>query len=332
MKCESIQNSSVHFTPRTTVTIASDDTSTSATSSFRRISGVCISRLDRSIDRCCSCSRWEIEIDWNPTKTVLLTYRSLDDSEYRFHLHHAIVYSSLLIIRLFTLLIQLSDRRALEIPPAWPSHPASIAIIFLFRLFTGSASIQVSNSPPLDPSMQRRSLGLVVCWSVRHAIIRHTIAYRDEGRFGNANSSPMTIANVSLFVVTVGRYGIWSASFTCARRSFPGEANVRVGTSFDNKTDQGLGASLAANDGNIIVSVEHAGKRSTSSVVLRLEHRFWSIASTMDWLWNMKYQVAPWSGNTAHRYRWSKTRKSFLRRFSIGVGFFLRSSSLNRSI
>ena len=33
----------------------------------------------------------------------------------------------------------------------------------------------------------------------------------------------------------------------------PGEANVRVGTSFDNKTDQWLGASLAANDGNIIV-------------------------------------------------------------------------------
>jgi hypothetical protein len=34
---------------------------------------------------------------------------------------------------------------------------------------------------------------------------------------------------------------------------FKGEANVRVGTSFDNKTDQWLGASLAANDGNIIV-------------------------------------------------------------------------------
>jgi len=33
-----------------------------------------------------------------------------------------------------------------------------------------------------------------------------------------------------------------------------GEANVRVGTSFDNKTDQWLGASLAANDGNIIVN------------------------------------------------------------------------------
>ena len=36
--------------------------------------------------------------------------------------------------------------------------------------------------------------------------------------------------------------------------SFLGEANVRVGTSFDNKTDQWLGASLAANDANIIVS------------------------------------------------------------------------------
>jgi hypothetical protein len=35
---------------------------------------------------------------------------------------------------------------------------------------------------------------------------------------------------------------------------FQGEANVRVGTSFDNKTDQWLGASLAANDGNIIVN------------------------------------------------------------------------------
>jgi hypothetical protein len=34
---------------------------------------------------------------------------------------------------------------------------------------------------------------------------------------------------------------------------FTGEANVRVGTSFDNKTDQWLGASLAANDGNILV-------------------------------------------------------------------------------
>jgi hypothetical protein len=37
---------------------------------------------------------------------------------------------------------------------------------------------------------------------------------------------------------------------------FPGEANVRVGTSFDNKTDQWLGASLAANDGNIIVNFD----------------------------------------------------------------------------
>lgn len=34
---------------------------------------------------------------------------------------------------------------------------------------------------------------------------------------------------------------------------FTGEANVRVGTSFDNKTDQWLGASLAANHENIIV-------------------------------------------------------------------------------
>jgi hypothetical protein len=39
---------------------------------------------------------------------------------------------------------------------------------------------------------------------------------------------------------------------TCSL-TFAGEANVRVGTSFDNKTDQWLGASLAANDGNIIV-------------------------------------------------------------------------------
>ena len=34
---------------------------------------------------------------------------------------------------------------------------------------------------------------------------------------------------------------------------FLGEANVRVGTSYDNKTDQWLGASLAANDAHIIV-------------------------------------------------------------------------------
>lgn len=38
--------------------------------------------------------------------------------------------------------------------------------------------------------------------------------------------------------------------------AFIGEANVRVGTSYDNKTDQWLGASLAANDGNVIVRID----------------------------------------------------------------------------
>lgn len=47
-------------------------------------------------------------------------------------------------------------------------------------------------------------------------------------------------------------------SISRTTRLSQGEANVRVGTSFDNKTDQWLGASLAANDGNIIVSV-HQG-------------------------------------------------------------------------
>ncbi|CAF1171757.1 unnamed protein product [Adineta ricciae] len=51
---------------------------------------------------------------------------------------------------------------------------------------------------------------------------------------------------------------VWKCEFHpdsyCQRLPFrrDGEANVRVGTSFDNKTDQWLGASLAANDGNII--------------------------------------------------------------------------------
>ncbi|CAF0948012.1 unnamed protein product [Adineta steineri] len=54
------------------------------------------------------------------------------------------------------------------------------------------------------------------------------------------------------------RGAIWTCEFHsddhCQRIPFrrDGEANVRVGTSFDNKTDQWLGASLAANDGNII--------------------------------------------------------------------------------
>ena len=106
------------------------------------------------IDCCYSRSRWEIEIGWNRIKTVLLTYRSLEDSEeQRFHryqhvpiLVHAIVYSSLLIIRPFTVLIQLSDCRTLEIPSTRTIHPASIPTILLFRLLTGSASIQVRDS------------------------------------------------------------------------------------------------------------------------------------------------------------------------------------------
>lgn len=55
------------------------------------------------------------------------------------------------------------------------------------------------------------------------------------------------------------RGAVWKCEFQadqiCQRIPFrrDGEATVRVGTSFDNKTDQWLGASLAANDGNILV-------------------------------------------------------------------------------
>ncbi|CAF2584154.1 unnamed protein product [Rotaria sp. Silwood2] len=54
------------------------------------------------------------------------------------------------------------------------------------------------------------------------------------------------------------RGAVWKCQFhsdtICQRMPFRrnGEANVRVGTSYDNKTDQWLGASLAANDGHII--------------------------------------------------------------------------------
>ncbi|CAF0808563.1 unnamed protein product [Adineta steineri] len=58
---------------------------------------------------------------------------------------------------------------------------------------------------------------------------------------------------------TITRRGaVWKCKFQsdgqCQRLPFrrDGEANVRVGTSFDNKTDQWLGASLAANNDNII--------------------------------------------------------------------------------
>ncbi|CAF1902329.1 unnamed protein product [Rotaria magnacalcarata] len=56
------------------------------------------------------------------------------------------------------------------------------------------------------------------------------------------------------------RGAVWKCEFhldnNCQRIQFRrnGEANVRVGTSYDNKTDQWLGTSLAANDGNIIAS------------------------------------------------------------------------------
>lgn len=97
---------------------------------------------------------------------------------------------------------------------------------------------------------------VLVCWSVLHVIIRFTIESHDEERSGNVNFSQMIIVNVFHFDVMVDLSAMFQPmiSMFCFGL-FLGEANVRVGTSFDNKTDQWLGASIAANDGNVIVSL-----------------------------------------------------------------------------
>ncbi len=88
---------------------------------------------------------------------------------------------------------------------------------------------------------------------------------------------------------------------------FEGEVNVRVGTSFDNKTDQWLGASLAANDGNIIVNYDLIFETNIHNcfflLLFRQVHHFLNIVSMMDIISNMKYQVVHLLENMVHHYQ-----------------------------
>lgn len=76
---------------------------------------------------------------------------------------------------------------------------------------------------------------------------------------GNVNFKVITIVSEFLFVWMVGWIKLirWILSLLNCYflLSQQGEVNVRIGTSFDNKTDQWLGASLAANNDNIIVKI-----------------------------------------------------------------------------
>ena len=79
------------------------------------------------------------------------------------------------------------------------------------------------------------------------------------------------------------RGAVWKCEFqsdhVCQRIPFrrDGEATVRVGTSYDNKTDQWLGASLAANDGNIIVNKNLIFRSNLFLYLFRLVHHFSNI-------------------------------------------------------
>jgi hypothetical protein len=79
------------------------------------------------------------------------------------------------------------------------------------------------------------------------------------------------------------RGAVWRCEFqtdnNCQRIPFrrDGEAIVRVGTSFDNKTDQWLGASLAANDGNIIVNYNLIFESNLFFFSFRQVHHFLNI-------------------------------------------------------
>ena len=97
----------------------------------------------------------------------------------------------------------------------------------------------------------------------------------DRGNFEKGNNKQTKVFQSKFSSLLVGaprdhsshdiisrRGAVWKCEFQddqiCQRLPFrrDGEAVVRVGTSFDNKTDQWLGASIAANDGNIIVNVQ----------------------------------------------------------------------------
>ena len=84
-------------------------------------------------------------------------------------------------------------------------------------------------------------------------ITRHTISSLGEAQCGDVNFNQMVNANDFPSAAMVRVRCISRARFDSAL-PLQGEANVRVGTSFDNKTDQWLGTSIAANDDNIIVS------------------------------------------------------------------------------
>lgn len=142
---------------------------------------------------------------------------------------------------------------------------------------------------------------------MRHVIILNMILSQDVVQYGNANFIQIIAVNECLFVVLVKeRRSVFVYSMlSIVLILLEGEANVRVGTSYDNKTDQWLGASLAANDGYVIVNYDFYCLKLINTLVflLRQVHHFLNIVLTMETISNTKYQVVHSLENMVHLYQ-----------------------------